>query len=63
MPVLSGLHCGEDVGEMIESLHTESNKIKMARLQQFRDLERDDFSECLDRMFDLRECYQEKYYI
>lgn len=59
------MHSGACVGDMIESLHTEANKIKVPRLHQFVNagLESDEFTECLHRLFDLRESYIESDYI
>ncbi|KAF2899962.1 hypothetical protein ILUMI_06229 [Ignelater luminosus] len=65
VPTLAGIHSGACVGDMIESLHTEANKIKVPRFHQFVNagLESDEFSECLHKLFDLRECYVESDYI
>lgn len=65
VPVLAGLHSGSGLGDMLESLHTEARKIKFARFQAFRTagLEADEFSEALDRLFDLRECYDDNYLV
>lgn len=65
VPVLAGLHSGSGIGDMIESLHTETRRIKFNRLHQFSShgLESLEFNECLDRLFDLRECYEDNYMI
>lgn len=65
VPALAGLHSGSPIGNMLESLHTESSKIKYKRFHQFIDsgLDADEFSECLDKLFEIRECYEDNYNI
>ncbi|KAL3285700.1 hypothetical protein HHI36_000231 [Cryptolaemus montrouzieri] len=65
VPVMAGLHNGSGVGEMLESLHTQAKRIKFARFHQFKNagVEMDDYSECLDNLFDFRECYEDNYFI
>nr|XP_023030368.1 protein misato [Leptinotarsa decemlineata] len=65
VPVLSGLHTGSEVGQMLENLHTEARKIKVARFHQFASegIQKDDFEECLDNLFALRENYEDSYVI
>lgn len=65
VPVLSGLHSGSHIGEMLESLHTEARRIKIGRLHQFASggFHKDDFEQCLDNLFTLRENYEDNYLI
>ncbi|CAH1981359.1 unnamed protein product [Acanthoscelides obtectus] len=64
---VSGLHNCSEIGDMLESLHTETRRIRIPRLHQFTNegggLERDDFEECLDNLFALRENYEDNYVI
>lgn len=63
VPVLSGLHSCSSIGDMIESLHTETSRIKFRRFHQFTNagLDSDELSDCLDKLFELRECYEDNY--
>lgn len=65
VPVLAGLHSGESVGQMLESLHTETKKIKFKKFHQFISdgIEYDEYVECLDSLFELRENYEDNYMI
>nr|CAH7759359.1 unnamed protein product [Callosobruchus chinensis] len=64
---VSGLHNCPEVGNMLESLHTETRRIRISRLHQFTNegggIEKDDFEECLDNLFTLRENYENNYVI
>nr|CAI5867837.1 unnamed protein product [Callosobruchus analis] len=64
---VSGLHNCPEVGDMLESLHTETRRIRISRLHQFTNegggIEKDDFEECLDNLFTLRENYEDNYVI
>lgn len=62
VPVLAGFHSGTEIGLMLESLHTEARKLKIARFHQFT-IEHDEYEECLDDMFSLRENYEDSYLI
>lgn len=63
--MLAGLHSGSEIGEMLESLHTEARRIKIGRFYQFTSgsFHKDDFEECLDNLFTLRENYEDSYLI
>lgn len=65
VPVLAGVHTGEEIGTMLENLHTEARKIKFKRFSGFLSggLTSDDFEECLDNLFTLRENYEDNYFI
>ncbi|XP_072393541.1 protein misato [Diabrotica undecimpunctata] len=65
IPLLAGLHSGFEIGEMLETLHTAARKIKIARFHQFLSggLEKDDFEDCLDNLFTLRENYEDSYLV
>lgn len=63
--VLAGLHSGSEIGDMLESLHTDARRIKFGRFHQFASsgLQKDDFEDCLDSLFTLRENYEDSYLI
>ncbi|KAI4466956.1 mitochondrial distribution regulator misato [Holotrichia oblita] len=63
IPILAGLHSCNEISATIESLHTEAKKIKVERLPQFTStgLEKDEYKECLEKLLDLKECYEENY--
>ncbi|XP_017781412.1 PREDICTED: protein misato [Nicrophorus vespilloides] len=63
VPIMTGLHSGSEIGNMIESLHTAMNNIKIARFQQYASagLEKDEYNECLAKLFDFRELYDDNY--
>ncbi|CAH0555750.1 unnamed protein product [Brassicogethes aeneus] len=65
IPVLAGLHTGAEIGVMLEKLHTETRKIKFKRFNAFISggIENDDFEECLDNIFTLRENYEDNYFL
>lgn len=65
VPVMAGLHSGSEVGEMLESLHTQTNRLKIGRFHQFNEngLQKDDFEECLNNLFAFRENYEDNYLI
>lgn len=46
---------------MFESLHSQAKRIKYRRLHQFKEagLEEDEFNNCLDKLIDLKECYDD----
>lgn len=62
IPVLAGFHSGTEIGEMLESLHTEAKKLKIARFHQFT-LERDEYEETLDDILSFRENYEDSYLV
>lgn len=59
--VMAGLHTGSEIAVTVESLHTEAAKIKYQRFHQFHGLETDDFKEALEKLLELKECYQDEY--
>lgn len=61
IPVMGGLHTGSEIGTTLECLHREAAKIKYERLHQFNStgLELDDFRESLEKLLELKECYEE----
>ncbi|XP_057656516.1 protein misato isoform X1 [Diorhabda carinulata] len=63
IPLLAGIHNGSEIGDMLESLHTEARKIKIAKFNQFSSggIDKDDYEECLDNLFTLRENYEDNY--
>lgn len=63
IPVLSGLHSGADIGKTINSLHKEASKIKWKRFQQFTTggLENDEVRDSLEKLLELKECYEDNY--
>lgn len=65
IPLLAGMHSGSEIGDMLESLHTEARKIKIAKFNQFSSggIDKDDYEECLDNLFTLRENYEDNYLI
>lgn len=65
IPLLTGLHNESEMGEMLESLHTEARKLKIGRFHQFVNsgIGRDEFEECLDNLFTLRENYEDSYVV
>lgn len=62
VPVLAGLHSGTELGEMLESLHSEARKLKIARFHQFT-IERDEYEECLNDILTFKEEYEDSYLI
>jgi hypothetical protein len=63
VPAIAGLHSCRSAGEMLESLHSEVKKLGLKRFHNFRDsgLEEVEYRECLDRLAQLRECYNEEF--
>lgn len=63
IPVMAGLHTSSEIAPSLESLHTEAAKIKYQRLHQFKSagLEIDDFKESLEKLLQLKECYEDEY--
>ncbi|KAK4884183.1 hypothetical protein RN001_000454 [Aquatica leii] len=63
IPILAGLHSGSCIGDMIESLHSETKKIKKLDVGQFSKtgIEMQEISDCFDRLLDLTECYEDNY--
>lgn len=48
---------------MIESLHVEAKKLKIERFPQFvtTGYGKDEYKECLNKLLDLKECYEDNY--
>lgn len=63
LPVISGCHTGTQVGDMLENVHRETTRIKISRYHQFLNsgLETDEYKESMNRLLDLRECYEDSY--
>lgn len=61
VPVMAGLHNGSEIASTLDSLHIEAVKIKYKRLHQFNNtgMEFDDFKESLEKLLELKECYEE----
>lgn len=59
VPVLAGLHSSQNVGSMLNSLHTEAKSINIRTLHQFTSsgLESTELSESLEQLLCLSECY------
>ncbi|KAL1513144.1 hypothetical protein ABEB36_002599 [Hypothenemus hampei] len=62
IPVLAGVHSGNEIGEMIESLYDEARKLKIARFHQFA-VERDEYEESLNDLLFLRDNYEDTYLV
>ncbi|KAJ8947875.1 hypothetical protein NQ318_010021 [Aromia moschata] len=65
VPVLAGLHNGPPIGDMLESLYTETKRIKFAKFPQFiaGGMESEEYEECLNTLSTLRENYVDDYVI
>ncbi|KAF5300867.1 hypothetical protein FQR65_LT09029 [Abscondita terminalis] len=63
IPILSGLHSGTCIGDMIESLYKETKRIKRPELNQFvkTGLEMQEMSDCFERLLAFSECYADNY--
>ncbi|GJQ80833.1 hypothetical protein Trydic_g9419 [Trypoxylus dichotomus] len=63
IPILAGLHSCSEISGTIESLHKEAKKLNIERFPQFisTGLEKDAYKECLDKLLDLKECYEDNY--
>ncbi|XP_022907256.2 protein misato [Onthophagus taurus] len=61
LQVLAGLHSGNDVGNIIDSLLKDVKKLNFKRFHQFIDsgVEVDDFKECIDKLMDFKDCYED----
>lgn len=61
---MAGLHSGNNLGAMYESLHNQLSKIKnIKKFHIFTDsgLEEDEFNECLNHLLDCKENYEDHY--
>lgn len=63
VPVMAGLHTSAEIAPGLAKLHAEAAKIKYQRLHQFKSagLESDDFKEALEKILELKECYEDEY--
>nr|CAD7204007.1 unnamed protein product [Timema douglasi]CAD7397703.1 unnamed protein product [Timema poppensis] len=63
VPAIAGLHTSSSVGTMLESLHFQSNRLQFKKFHHFSSagLEEDEYTECLDQLLQLRECYYEEF--
>lgn len=64
IPVMAGLHTGNTLASMYESLHNELRKIKsIKKFHAFGDsgLENDEFIDCLHHLIDCKESYENHY--
>ncbi|KAG7201912.1 hypothetical protein KM043_004623 [Ampulex compressa] len=64
VPVMAGLHSGNSLGTMYESLHNQAMRIKsIKKFHAFTDagLEEDEFKECLCHLLDCKEAYEDHY--
>ncbi|XP_012164515.1 protein misato [Bombus terrestris] len=64
VPVMAGLHSGNSLSSMYESLHDQLSKIKsIKKFHAFTDsgLEEDEFNECLNHLLDCKENYEDHY--
>ncbi|XP_012270031.1 protein misato [Orussus abietinus] len=64
VPVMAGLHSGDCISGMFESLHTQASRVKtIKRFHAFQDsgLEEDEFKQCLHHLLDSKEAYEDHY--
>lgn len=63
VPVMAGLHTSSAIAPVLETLHTEASKIKYQRLHSFKSagLETDDLKETLEKLLELKDCYEDDY--
>ncbi|KAK1136270.1 hypothetical protein K0M31_000835 [Melipona bicolor] len=64
VPVMAGLHSGNDLSAMYESLHSQLSRIRsIKKFHAFTDsgLEEDEFNECLNYLLDCKENYEDHY--
>lgn len=61
IPLISGLHSDGGIGKVIDELHTTAKKVKFNRYHSFKEngLESDDYKECMERLLDFRDCYDD----
>ncbi|KAF7279810.1 hypothetical protein GWI33_006732 [Rhynchophorus ferrugineus] len=62
IPIMAGFHSGSEIGGLLESLHTEARKLKIARFHQFT-IDKDEYEECLNDILTLKEEYEDSYLI
>ncbi|XP_045493080.1 protein misato [Colias croceus] len=62
-PVIAGYHNGNFMADMIEKLHREVSRIKFAKLHKFKEegLEAADYQECLDRLAEFKDNYEDDF--
>ncbi|CAL7946551.1 unnamed protein product [Xylocopa violacea] len=64
VPVMAGLHSGNSISTMYESLHDQLSRIRsIKKLHAFIEsgFEEDEFKECLDHLLDCKENYEDRY--
>ncbi|XP_043506654.1 protein misato [Frieseomelitta varia] len=64
VPVMAGLHSGNNLSAMYESLHSQLSRIRsIKKFHAFTDsgLEEDEFNECLNYLLDCKENYEDHY--
>lgn len=64
VPVMAGLHSGNNLSAMYESLYNQLSRIKsIKKFHVFTDsgLEEDEFNECLNHLLDCKENYEDHY--
>lgn len=64
VPVMGGLHSGNTLSAMYESLHKQVSKVRsINKFHAFRDsgLEEDEFKESLDHLLDCKESFEDSY--
>lgn len=62
VPVMAGLHTGNFMANMYESLHSQAKKIRsIGRFHAFQDagLEEDEFHESVHNLLDCKETYED----
>ncbi|XP_023954614.2 protein misato [Bicyclus anynana] len=62
-PVIAGFHNGNFMSDVIEKLHRDVSRIKFAKLHKFREqgLEEADYRECLDRLSEFKDNYEDDF--
>ncbi|CAG9560631.1 unnamed protein product [Danaus chrysippus] len=62
-PVIAGLHNGNFMADMIEKLHRDVSRIKFSKLHKFGNegLEYGDYKECLDRIAEFKDNYEDNF--
>ncbi|XP_044744875.1 protein misato [Coccinella septempunctata] len=65
VPVLTGLHSGSGIGKMLETLLKETKRINISKFPTFSTLgiDKDAFSDSVNNLYELKECYEEDYYL
>lgn len=60
-PVLATVQVSNDLANTLESLHREASRVKIARIHRFKEsgLEADELVECLDKLLEFKDNYEE----